>query len=60
VVVEKTGSVWAHGWHLGRVLKVGSLGAGAAAAKMPPDRCWGTGKEGRENSRGVHRAGQNG
>jgi hypothetical protein len=37
-VVEKA-------WHLDRVLKVWHLGVGAAAAKMPPDRCWGKGKE---------------
>ena len=42
---EKSGGAWAHGWHLGRVLKVGISGAGAAAAKMPPDRCsWGKGR----------------
>lgn len=50
---EKSGGAWAHGWHLGRVLKVGISGPAQRRQKcLPIDAA---GERERENSRDVAR-----
>ena len=48
---EKSGGAWAHGWHLGRVLKVGISGPAQRRQKcLPIDLMLGK-RKGRGNSR---------